>query len=122
MNKYYLLYFLFTTLFGSSLFAQTTRYVSLDGDDANNGTTWATSLNDLQTAINASSDGDFIFVEKGKYLLTTSILMKEGVKIYGSFAGTETSLSQRNLSDFANDSSKATILKSNGAQRVIYNG
>tara|TARA_R110002124_G_scaffold286675_2_gene468236 strand:- start:11883 stop:17900 length:6018 start_codon:yes stop_codon:yes gene_type:complete len=120
-NKYHLLILLCTFLFGSAAFAQTTRYVSLDGNDANNGSAWAASYRNLQTAINNSSDGEVIFVKKGNYLLTTSILMKEGVKIYGSFAGTETSLSQRDISDFANDSSKATILKSNGNQRVIIN-
>jgi len=121
MKKHYLLSFLLTVFFTSALFAQTTRYVSLDGDDANNGSTWATSVRNLQTAINASSDGDLIFVEKGEYTLTSSIVMKEGVKIYGSFAGTETSLSQRDLSSFADTSSQATILKSNGYHRVISN-
>ncbi len=120
-NKYHLLILLCAFLLGNSAFAQTTRFVSLDGDNSNNGSAWATSYKDLQTAIDNSSDGDLIFVEKGEYTLTSSIVMKEGVKIYGSFTGTETSLSQRDLSDFANDATKATILKSNGNQRVITN-
>ncbi len=81
-----------------------------------NGSSW-TNAGDFQTMINGSSAGDSLFVSKGSYQPASgqSFFMKEGVKIYGGFAGTENSLSQRNLA--AGDSS---VLRGNG-NRVIDN-
>ncbi|MBO0930265.1 hypothetical protein [Fibrella aquatilis] len=85
--------------------AQTTRYVSTTGSNANpaSATSWANSTTDLQGAINASTAGDQVWVAKGTYYTTTtrnptsSFSMKDGVGIYGGFVGTETSLSSRTL-------------------------
>ncbi len=55
---------------------------------------------DLQTAINTASAGDSVFVAQGLYQPPSGVwyTLKEGVKIYGGFAGTETTLAERNLS------------------------
>lgn len=119
MKKHYLFLSLILCSFFATLHAQTTRYVKTDGTGT--GSSWADANNDLQTTITNSATGDIIFVKKGEYLLTGSISMKEGVKIYGSFSGTENTLAQRDLSSFSNDVNNATILKSNGNQRVITN-
>ncbi|UXP31568.1 T9SS type A sorting domain-containing protein [Reichenbachiella agarivorans] len=102
-------------------YAQTTanRYVDVNASSGGDGSSWASAHNDLQTAINSSTNGHVIFVKKGEYLLTAAISPKEGMEIYGSFTGTETTLAERDLSNFSNDASNATILKSNGNQRVI---
>ncbi|MBS1605499.1 MAG: right-handed parallel beta-helix repeat-containing protein, partial [Bacteroidetes bacterium] len=52
-----------------------------------------------QTAINTAGAGDSIFVAQGTYQPASgqSFTMKDGVKIYGGFAGTETSLADRDL-------------------------
>ncbi len=90
-------------------------YVSNSGDDANDGTSWAKAKKDLQRAINSAVWGDSIFVAAGTYYPTMSIpgmesdnravafQMKEGVKLFGGFAGTETALSQRKKSDLNSD-------------------
>nr|WP_293838412.1 choice-of-anchor Q domain-containing protein [uncultured Arsenicibacter sp.] len=83
----------------------TTRYVSTTGiTPAASATSWATSTTDLQGAIDASQPGDQVWVVTGLYKptpttgpdsRTISFSMKNGVAIYGGFAGGETSLSQR---------------------------
>ncbi|MBK0381705.1 hypothetical protein I5M32_01920 [Pedobacter sp. SD-b] len=87
-------------------------FVSLDAAGNNDGTSWVNGYNDLQIAINAASYGDSIFVKKGVYqpAVNTSFQMKEGVKIYGSFQGTENYLTQRLIALPADSS----ILKGNG--------
>lgn len=82
------------------------RYVSPAGAGAMNGTNWANALpgTSLQAAINASAPGDEVWVMNGTYFTTNTanrniyFNMRNGVAIYGSFNGTETTLSQRNFS------------------------
>jgi predicted outer membrane repeat protein len=86
--------------------AQTTRFVSTTGTNSNpvSATSWATSTTNLQGAINASASGDQVWVAAGVYKPTTttgpasrtiSFAMKNGVTVYGGFAGNETALSGR---------------------------
>lgn len=79
-------------------------------DNTGAGSSWGTAKRDLQAAIIAAGAGDEIWVKAGTYLPThdpfanaapannrdKTFMLKEGVKIYGGFAGTETLLSQRN--------------------------
>jgi hypothetical protein len=83
------------------------RYVTPTGAGLQNGTSWANAFpgTSLQAAINASAPGDEVWVAAGTYYTTTtnnraiSFSMRNGVSIYGSFAGTESLLSQRVLTD-----------------------
>ncbi|MBL0191078.1 MAG: T9SS type A sorting domain-containing protein [Saprospiraceae bacterium] len=73
------------------------------------GGSWSNASNDLQAIINNSALGDQIWVAAGTYKPTQdpfgstspidprdkTFYIKDGVKIYGGFAGTETALSQR---------------------------
>lgn len=82
------------------------------------GASWACASGDLQKAIYSASSGEQLWVAGGTYIpqLNGSLVMKEGVKIYGGFAGTETSLADRDLSLTANKStlnSNADIVVSN---------
>lgn len=108
--------FLFGTYF-SNLQAQTIYVDSSNTEGAHDGLKWETAFADFQAAIDHADDGDTIFVAKGTYQPEggVSFSMKEGVKIYGGFAGTETSLAHRSLSD-----NKESILKGN-KNRVINN-
>lgn len=82
------------------------RYVSVTGSGLLDGSSWTNAYpgSSLQTAINNSNSGDEVWVAAGTYYPTAgtdrmiSFSMKNGVIIYGSFAGTETSLSQRDIS------------------------
>ncbi len=76
-------------------------YVKADASGANNGTTWANAFTSLQSGLAASAPGDEIWVAAGTYRPTAtadrtiSFALKNGVGVYGGFAGTETMRSQR---------------------------
>lgn len=84
----------------------------------NDGSSWADAFTDLQVGIDAASASDSVFVAKGEYqpAIGTAFMMKEGVKIYGSFQGTETSLTNRIFGTNIGDTS---VLKGNGIQVII---
>lgn len=98
---------IFSILFISLQANAVTRYVvpSPLGAGLANGTSWANAFpgGSLQVAITASTTGDEVWVMTGIYFTTPGsnrniyFSMLNGVAIYGSFAGTETSLSQRNF-------------------------
>ncbi|MBD2755901.1 beta strand repeat-containing protein [Spirosoma validum] len=81
--------------------AQTIRYVKPAATGTGDGSSWANASGNLQAIINASAATDQVWVAAGTYKPTTStdraisFSMKDGVAIYGGFAGTETALSQR---------------------------
>ena len=99
----------------ASLEAQT-KYFVMPGASGN-GSSWATA-GDFQTIVNGASAGDSVFVVGGTYQPSSgaSYSMKEGIKIYGGFVGTETSLNQRSLTV-----SNSSILKGNNASVINNN-
>lgn len=94
----------------------TIRYVKSGATGG--GSSWSDASSDLQGMLVASSSGDTIWVCNGTYQPSSgqSYTMAEGVKIFGGFIGTETSLSQR-----AAPTLFACMLEGNNAA-VIYNG
>lgn len=70
---------------------------------SNNGTSWLNAYRSLQDALNAAVAGKSIWVARGIYKPTTtldrnaSFRLKNNVSMYGGFAGTESNLSERNL-------------------------
>lgn len=110
-----LLFTLLTILLCVGVQAQNIIYVNDDASGANNGTSWTDAFTDFQAGVNAASAGDRVFVAVGIYQPASgaSFSMKQGVKIYGGFAGTETSLAQRDLS-----SGDTSILKGNNASVI----
>ncbi len=81
-------------------------YVKWNASGTNNGTSWANAYTSLQSALSAAASGDEIWVAQGTYYPTTgtdrtiSFQLKNGVGIYGGFAGNETARNQR---DFRNN-------------------
>lgn len=77
------------------------------------GDSWANALPNLESAINLASEGDQIWVARGEYNHGGSPLQfTHGVKIYGSFVGTETALDQRPLPIVHGNPATATVLTS----------
>ncbi len=68
-------------------------YVSPDGNDGNNGLSWASAKRTIQAGISTAVSGDEVWVRYGVYV--ERITLRSGVNVYGGFRGTETSLSQR---------------------------
>ncbi|MBN9294448.1 MAG: T9SS type A sorting domain-containing protein [Flavobacteriia bacterium] len=100
--KRIILFTLFTVLFSTKISAAV-WYVNINATGANNGTSWADAYTDLQDGIAASAFGDEIWVAAGTYKPTSttdrniSFAVKNGTKVYGGFNGTETVLSDRNI-------------------------
>ena len=77
------------------------HYVKWDANGANDGTSWENAYTDLQSALAEASNGDEVWVAAGTYKPTSttdrtiSFTLKNGVAVYGGFAGTETTRIQR---------------------------
>ncbi|MEP7323138.1 MAG: T9SS type A sorting domain-containing protein [Saprospiraceae bacterium] len=77
------------------------------------GKTWLTAYTDLNLALSEATSGDEVWVSFGRYLpslesdRSASFILNEGVKIYGSFMGTELSITDRLIT------SEKTILDGN---------
>jgi hypothetical protein len=101
-------------LFVNTASSQTKRYVKTVATGTGSGSSWANASGNLQAMIDASANNDEVWVAKGTYRPTTAVgynashvaytddrhksfYLHTGVKLYGSFAGTETTLTQRQL-------------------------
>ncbi|MFN0729988.1 virginiamycin B lyase family protein [Polaribacter gochangensis] len=134
MKKKYLFLLLVISSFFATLQAQTTRYVTEGGAGTKDGLTWVNASDDIQAMINISAANDQVWVATGSYRpnrradnistissstdRAVSFLLKKDVKLYGGFAGTETTLAERSLTLSANK----TILNGgdiNGLGRIF---
>lgn len=108
--------------FAISSLKAATYFVSPNGNGTQSGADWDNAKT-LADAITMATSGDVIFVLKGTYTAASGQPLinltgaKSGIKLYGGFAGTETSLAQRVFGTTAADS---TNFVGNGS-RVIYN-
>lgn len=81
-------------------------YVDADAMGAETGLSWEDAFTHPQDAVNVASEGQMIWVAEGTYYRplggTEPVLtLKDGIQIYGGFAGTESSFSERgNPADF----------------------
>ena len=84
---------IFVLLFSIILSAQTTYFVSNQGDDSNDGLTWATAKATINAAIDCATveDNDSIFVATGVYQPFT---LYATFHVYGGFSGHHTRFSQ----------------------------
>lgn len=72
----------------STLSQAATLHVSQQGSGTN-GLSWETAFVTISDALTASATGDHIWVREGVYPET--LVLKDGVQVYGGFAGTEAS-------------------------------
>lgn len=70
-------------------------YVKHHQGATHNGQSWSTAFDKVQEAVDAAVSGDEIWVAAGTY--TENVVLTSGVALYGGFAGSETSRSQRNV-------------------------
>jgi len=67
--------------------------VKTDGNDTLSGADWPQAKKTVGAALNAAVAGDQMWFAAGTYFERVTI--KDGVALYGGFAGTETTLDQR---------------------------
>lgn len=93
--------------FAFNIAAAKTIYVKPAGSDANTGGFWNQAFKTLQQAIATAVSGDQVWLAKGTYYpdegngainndRAAAFHIKNGITIYGGFAGTETTEAQRN--------------------------
>jgi len=87
-----------------------TRFAKVSATGLANCSTWADACT-LTNAIAAAGSGDQVWVAAGTY---APFELKEGVKIIGGFAGTETAASQ------SNPVTHVTIVDGGGVNRAVY--
>jgi Right handed beta helix region/Secretion system C-terminal sorting domain len=89
----------------------TVHYVKTTSAGTANGSNWANASADLQAMINTANAGDSIWVASGTYKPTTDLFgnatptsnrfkafaLKDGVQLFGGFAGTETDFTERQI-------------------------
>jgi parallel beta-helix repeat protein len=68
-------------------------YVSPDGSDLNDGTSWMRAKRSITAALAVARAGDQIWARYGVY--HELITLKDGVSLYGGFRGTERTLAER---------------------------
>jgi ELWxxDGT repeat protein len=79
-------------------------YVNNAATGSNNGTSWANAYTTVQAALTAATSGSQIWVAQGNgnytpgTTNTATFTMKTGVAVYGGFAGTESTIAQRSIS------------------------
>ena len=90
-----------------------TIYVNANATGANNGSSWGNAFTALQSALDLAKTGDEIWVARGSYrptavnpldiqlgngsdLRAKTFFLKDGVHVFGGFAGSETTRSERN--------------------------
>lgn len=107
-------------------------YVTPTGAGTQDGTSWtnASPGNMFKTSLDSATSGTDYWVAAGTYYAgvsgdrTATFYLKNGVGIYGGFAGTETAFSQRNISlnetTLSGDLDQSNSLNTNDAYHVVF--
>lgn len=86
-------------------------HVAPTGSDANDGSSWSLAKRTVQAGLDAAAAGDDVWVAAGSYV--ECIALKDGVGLYGGFAGTEMTRDSRNVS------ANLTVLDGHRAGSVV---
>jgi hypothetical protein len=82
------------------------------GNDSNGGRSWNSAKKTIGAAMTAATAGEQVWVTEATY--QENVTLKEGVNIYGGFAGTEVNTSQRTAS------SRTMLLRNRFIQTVAF--
>ncbi|MBL7818413.1 MAG: M4 family metallopeptidase [Saprospiraceae bacterium] len=101
-------------------------YVKPTASGTGDGTSWANASSNLQEMIRISASGDQIWVAQGVYKPTTTsdvkstFKLKDGVALYGGFAGNETSLTSRTPASIkTNETVLSGVLNGANSEHVV---
>ncbi len=127
-------------LFSSVLFAQSVIYVDPGASGNEDGSSWTDAYTSLDSAIAHYSTGDSIWMTAGVYKpddagTSSNITLPNGAKIYGSFAGTESHIDDRDIAanqsyfdgdigtnGTSTDNSRQVLFLSNNTSQVVVDG
>ena len=71
-------------------------HVAPTATGAGTGVNWANATT-LENAMATATSGQSVWVHAGTYFLTQTLVIPQGVRVYGGFAGTETQVGERNF-------------------------
>ncbi|MDR0710857.1 MAG: DUF1566 domain-containing protein [Prevotellaceae bacterium] len=101
-------------------------YVKEGNPSSAGGSSWTDAKGDVQQALNAAFGGDSVFVAAGTYPLTSDVTLKEGVHLFGGFAGNESYSTERIRADQngnglveAWEYANVTVLLGNFGNRIL---
>lgn len=104
-------------------------YVKADGNNSNSGNSWENALQDINFALTKAEaynkkliTGQVparLWVAGGNYELTEGITLVDGISMYGGFAGTETTLEERDKEADAWNFTATTVLKDKTGKSLI---
>ncbi len=77
--------------------AATTYFVRQEAIAGGDGRSWLNAFNKIQEAIDAATSGDQIWIKTGVFNPTDTITVTDAISIYGGFAGTESTTTQRDV-------------------------
>lgn len=119
----------------------TRYYVNASATGAGTGLSWANAFTNLQEALSIVVPGDEIWVAAGQYKPTSgttrtiSFALRNGVNVFGSFAGTETDVDQRDIAanpttlngdigeiGLASDNSHSVVTANNITTSIVLDG
>jgi uncharacterized protein (TIGR02145 family) len=103
--------------------AQTAVFVASDGNDNNNGSTWALAKKTIAAGITAAGENGTVYVKAGSYGISAQLVVRVGVSVKGGYglASTGTDTTQRELPGTNNrweNASICTIITGNGNHRI----
>jgi predicted outer membrane repeat protein len=95
MRKITLLYLLVSL----SFFANAAVYYVSPAGNGSTGTSWFSAFTSVRAALDVATVGDELWVAQGTYTIAnqeSQLIFKNGVNVYGGFAGTESTRAARN--------------------------
>ena len=100
-------------------------YVTPEGAGTKDGSSWENAMDDineaLTEAVRTGGQKKDVWIAGGTYELSGPVNLKDSVNMYGSFAGTETSVAERPQAEGVQpwEFENPTILQADGTNRVI---